>query len=110
MSGKPDFEAQHRQDVPRCAEVREKAASEAKAAMANSKTEFSNADIERLFTSVGYIHVQRGRDLDDQFVMRMEAAARAEAEGPPPRPAPLVINLPDPTVVKSRAETETNKP
>ena len=102
VTGTPDFEAQHRSDIPRCAEVREEAFAASKAEMAGAKTPLSDAELDKLFDAIGSIHVQRGRDLDQQFAMRLAAAERAEAEGPPPRPAPLVIELPDPSVVKTR--------
>jgi len=110
VSGVPDFEAQHRSDVPRCSAVREKAVAGSKAELTDSKTAFTDAEIEALFDAIGTIHIQRGRDLDQQFARRIEAAARAEAEGPPPRPAPLVIDLPDPTVVKSNEQVLRKTP
>lgn len=105
VTGTPDFEAQHRGDVPRCVDVREAAISESRAQLVKSKAKFTDADIEKLFDAIGSIHVQRGRDLDEQFAMRLQAAEDREAAGPPPRPEPLVITLPDPKVVKSREES-----
>lgn len=105
VTGVPDFEAQHRSDVPRCADVRAKAVADSRSALADAKTRLDDEQIDQLFTAIGNIHIQRGRDLDEQFTLRIEAAERAEAEGPPPRPAPLVIDLPDPNVVKSREES-----
>lgn len=110
VTGVPDFEAQHRSDVPRCAEVRAKAVADSKKAMAEAKTKLDGEEIEELFSAIGTIHIQRGRDLDQQFAMRVEAAERAAEAGPPRRPPPLVIELPDPSVVKSREESLKKKP
>lgn len=104
VTGVADFEEQHRSDVPRCEQVRLAAISQAKIEMAGSKTRFTETQLEELFTAIGNIHIQRGRDLDDQFAMRLAASERAELEGPPPRPEPLVIDLPDPSVVKTRSD------
>ena len=110
ITGVPDFEAQHRSDVPRCAEVRTKAVADSRNALADAKTKLDDEQIEELFAAIGSIHIQRGRDLDEQFTIRIAAAEQAAAEGPPPRPAPLVIDLPDPSVVKSRDESLLQEP
>lgn len=102
IKGVADFEAQHRGDIPRCEEERAEAIAASKAEMEGAKTPMSVDEIERLFHAIGQIHIQRGRDLDQQFAMRIEAAEERAAKEPPPRPKPIVIDLPDPSVVKTR--------
>ncbi|WP_298470854.1 hypothetical protein [uncultured Erythrobacter sp.] len=110
VTGVADFEEQHRSDVPRCEQVRAQSIAISINTFADAKTKLTEAQLEELFDDIGKIHIQRGRDLDEQFAMRIAAVQRAEAEGPPARPKPLVIDLPDPSVVKSRSSSPAPSP
>jgi len=106
VRGKADFEEQHRTDIPRCAEERETAIKGAAAEMASAKTKLNQDELNTLFRNIGLIHVERGRDLDDQFRNRVAASEAAIEEFNDNRPKGLVMELVDGSVVKSRAEVE----
>ena len=67
--GVADFEAQHSSDLPRCADVLEESveasnkALERRGRTANMPPEM----VERVFAHQGRIHVERGRNIDQQF-------------------------------------------
>lgn len=104
VTGKPDFEEQHRTDIPRCAKEREKVMMGAEAEMAGAKTRLNTAQLNAVFDTVGFIHVARGRDLDDQFRQRVVASQQAQTQYFDEKPKGLVLELFDASVVKSRAE------
>ncbi len=106
VTGNPDFEDQHRTDIPRCLKEREQALSSARAEMVGAKTQLSEPELTAVFDTVGFIHVARGRDLDDQFRQRVVASERARAQYQQDKPKGLVLELYDGSVVKSRAELE----
>jgi len=106
VTGSADFEAQHRTDIPRCVEQRAKSLASAKAEMVGAKSQLSDAQLAAVFDTVGFIHVARGRDLDDQFKQRLAASERAKAQYQKDKPKGLVLELHDGSVVKSRAEIE----
>ena len=78
VRGQADFEIQHRADLPRCAEIEEKAKADAGVALAGAKTTLTPEQIEELFSRIGQIHVARGRDLDNQFTRRLQRAAATQ--------------------------------
>ncbi|MEM7689475.1 MAG: hypothetical protein AAF291_10680 [Pseudomonadota bacterium] len=104
VTGQADFEQQHRTDIPRCAKQREKVMMGAAAEMAGAKTRLNAAQLDAVFDTVGFIHVARGRDLDDQFRQRVVASERAQTQYFDEKPKGLVLELFDASVVKSRAE------
>lgn len=91
VTGSADFEAQHRSDIPRCAEERAELIAKSNAEMADAKTRISPQEVDTLFRNIGLIHIERGRDLDDQFRQRMEAAQAARDTYEANRPEGLVI-------------------
>lgn len=106
VTGNPDFEEQHRIDVPRCVEEREDAMEGARVEMSTAKTRLVPAELHAVFETVARIHVARGRDLDDQFKQRVAATEAARAQYENEKPKGLVLELHDGSVVKSRAEIE----
>jgi hypothetical protein len=76
LDGTPNVEQQHRAAIPRCAGVREKAIEESNAAVARRGRTASmppSAVIEA-FKALGYIHIERGRNIDDQYKLQRRAA------------------------------------
>ncbi|MDJ0641554.1 MAG: hypothetical protein QNJ15_01945 [Erythrobacter sp.] len=104
VTGEADFEMQHRTDIPRCAEIADETKAGALDAMQGARTRISADEVETLFRNIGRIHIARGRDLDDQFMQRMQAAARAQAAYEDTRPRGLVIEMQDASVVKARTD------
>ena len=74
LTGEANFEIQHRSDLPRCDKVAQQAMADANAVLRSRKrnTETPPAEVARIFATVGNIHIARGRDLDEQFVRRIE--------------------------------------
>ncbi len=104
VTGEPDFEIQHRADIPRCTEQEADAKASALEAMRGAKTAISAEEVDLLFRNIGLIHIARGRDLDDQFIQRLRGAERARDTYEENKPKGLVIEMRDASVVKSRAE------
>lgn len=77
-----DFELQHRSDIPRCVKVYEKsiAASNRMMERRGRADVFTPEDVKEAFDTIGYIHVQRGRFIDDRFEQRRAVLARYEAQ------------------------------
>ncbi|MEO0591208.1 MAG: hypothetical protein AAFZ11_11695 [Pseudomonadota bacterium] len=75
FSGEANVAAQHGADIPRCASEREVAIEESNAAIARrGRTEdMPPAAVTQAFETIGMIHVQRGRNLDDLFQLQMKA-------------------------------------
>lgn len=110
VTGEPDFEQQHRTDIPRCAKAREKSMMGATNEMAGAKTRLSSAELGAVFDTVGFIHVARGRDMDNQFRQRVAASQGAQTQYFENKPKGLVLELFDASVVKSRAELSAPTP
>ncbi|MEO0462532.1 MAG: hypothetical protein AAF127_05340 [Pseudomonadota bacterium] len=72
-----NVEEQHRASIARCAEEREDAITQSNAAMIRRGRQdmFTPDDVREAFKTVGYIHIQRGRNLDDQFKLQERAMA-----------------------------------
>lgn len=104
VTGVADFEAQHRADLPRCAEAKAKAIAASNADLAGAKTTMSPEEVDRLFNNIGLIHIARGRDLDQQFTSRLAGAEAASTTYEAERPKGLVIELRDASVVKARTD------
>lgn len=106
VTGQPDFEVQHRSDVPRCLEVREEAEANANEVLANRTgfDSFPPDEVNRIFDLIGRIHIARGADLDQQFTQRLQASEQARAQYDDERPRGLVVELLDGSVVRSRME------
>jgi len=80
--GVPDMEMQHRADLPRCVKARNTAvASSIDVLERRGLTDLmSGEQVERAFEVIGLIHIDRGKNLDDQFVKRVQ---QFEAQGTP---------------------------
>lgn len=104
VRGKADFEMQHRADLPRCSEVAEEAKAKANEVMAEAKTTISAEDLDQLFTNIGRIHVARGRDLDDQFTLRLQRAEARRQDYSENRPQGRVL---DRSISEAKAEEKT---
>jgi len=79
--GVADFEQQHRSDLPRCAKVYEESIKASNRMMERrGRAElFTPEDVTRAFDTIGYIHIQRGRFVDDTMLHRSERLARYQA-------------------------------
>lgn len=79
--GVPDFEDQHRTDIPRCAKVYQESIKASNRMMdrRGRTDQFTPEDVKRAFDMVGYIHVQRGRFIDDRFQQRRQVLAQYQA-------------------------------
>lgn len=102
----PNVEYQHRQDLPRCAKVKAQGIAQSNAALQRrGRSHTMPADkVEEAFDTMGYIHIQRGRNLDQQFTLQERAieerrrqceaqiAARDGAAVDPADPAPNEIS------------------
>lgn len=82
FNGTPNVETQHRAALPRCAEVREEgvAASNAAVARRGRSDTFTPTQVSEAFDVMGYIHIQRGRNLDQQFTLQMRAAEERQRQ------------------------------
>lgn len=106
VTGRADFEEQHRTDIPRCAEASEDAQTGANRLLANrgEDQEYTPKDVSEIFAHIGRIHIARGADLDQQFTQRMLAAEKGQEEYERTKPKGLVLELRDASVVKSTVE------
>ncbi len=77
IGGGENFEIQHRVDILRCAgvEMRLVAESNTVLARAGREDETTPADVAAIFETIRRIHIERGRDLDDQVKVRLAASA-----------------------------------
>ncbi|MGB3470620.1 MAG: hypothetical protein WBA51_07360 [Erythrobacter sp.] len=85
FNGTANVERQHRARLSSCADLRAEAIALSNAALSRrGRTgEMPPADVEKAFDTLGYIHIQRGRNLDQQFqlhVRAMEERQRRYAE------------------------------
>lgn len=85
FNGTANVERQHRARLTSCADVRVEAIALSNVALSRrGRTEkMPHADVEKAFDTLGYIHIQRGRNLDQQFqlhVRAMEERQRRYAE------------------------------
>ena len=106
VTGEADFERQHRADLPACEAAFDKALTASNAALAGREnyTDFTAQDVRDVFEHIGRIHIARGADLDNQFRLRLQRAARARAEYEDTKPPTLVLELLDASVVKARTD------
>jgi len=104
VRGEADFEMQHQADIPRCSEVAMKAKAAANEAMVGAKTTITAKDLDQLFANIDRIHVARGRDLDNQFTLRLQRAQATQDEYKANRAEGLIL---DRSVAEANAETET---
>lgn len=109
IAGKADFESQHAGDVARCIAARTKAVADSNEVLAGAKTTLSPEEVDRLFDNIGKIHIARGRDLDQQFLMRLAGAEAAGEAYEANKPKGLVIELRDASVVKARTDATAPK-
>jgi len=84
--GVPDFEAQHRADIPRCEEERATAVAASKEVLERRELTglMSFADVDRTFEIIGQIHIERGRHIDSKFTERLSAYRAAAAASATP--------------------------
>ena len=111
VRGEADFEEQHRMDPVRCAPIRNESIQKSVDLLTRRGRldEFNQTDVAQTFDHLANIHIARGADLDNQFKSRIQAAQRAEETHDNTIRKELVIELADPSVVKSIApypETE----
>ncbi len=104
VRGKADFEMQHRADIPRCAEVALETKAAANEAMVGASTTISAEEVDQLFANIDRIHVARGRDLDNQFTLRLQRAEARQEEYKANRPEGMIL---DRSVSEANAETDT---
>ncbi|MEP0189324.1 MAG: hypothetical protein ABJP70_03405 [Erythrobacter sp.] len=104
IRGVADFEAQAREDVPRCLEVRVEMVATSNAEFTQAKTRLSVQDVEQLFENISLIHIARGRDLDQQFTIRVASSQNPGADYDPEKPMPLVIEMQDASVIKAAVD------
>jgi hypothetical protein len=111
VTGNADFEQQHRTDIPRCAEVSLELQAEANAILAGRAgyEDYPPKHVAEIFDHIGRIHIARGADLDQQFMMAIEGAERARDQYEANKPKGLVIELHDASVVKARVEETATK-
>lgn len=76
FNGTPNVETQHRAAIPRCADVREAGIVQSNAALEQRgrSSTFTPEQVSEAFEVLGYIHTQRGRNLDQQFTLQMRAS------------------------------------
>lgn len=106
VTGRPDFEEQHRADLPRCVETLEEAQAEA-TRITSGRTgyeAFTSDNVRQIFETIGRIHIARGADLDAQFTQNLAAAQAARDTYQEDRPRGLVLELRDASVVKARTD------
>ena len=72
LAGRANIAAQHRADIATCADQKAEAIEASNAAMIRRgrSDRFTPADVERAFEVVGFIHVERGRNIDQQFALQ----------------------------------------
>lgn len=104
IAGKADFEQQHAGDVTRCIAAKAKAIADSNEVLAGAKITLSPEEVAQLFDNIGAIHIARGRDLDQQFMMRLAGAEAAGQAYEANKPKGLVIELRDASVVKARTD------
>ncbi|MEL6487578.1 MAG: hypothetical protein AAFQ13_10610 [Pseudomonadota bacterium] len=82
FSGEANVAAQHSADIPRCESEREVAIEESNAAIARRgrTQEMPPAAVAQAFETIGMIHVERGRNLDDLFQLQMRALEERRRE------------------------------
>lgn len=82
FDGRPNVEEQHRAALPRCAEIRAEGILRANAVLARrGRTDTMPPEqVTEAFDTLGYIHIQRGRNLDQQFTLQMRAAEERQRQ------------------------------
>lgn len=75
------FEVQHREHVPMCAAQLQKSVKAANALLAKRKhyEAFTPERIAAVFKTIEYIHISRGRDLDDRLRLHLSDYATYDA-------------------------------
>jgi len=75
FNGSANVEKQHRADVPRCAEEKAESIEQSNAVLARrGRTDsMPPAKVAEAFDVLGYIHIQRGRNFDDQLKLQERA-------------------------------------
>ena len=104
IRGIADFEMQAREDVPRCMEVYDEMVATSNAEFADAKTRLTPQDVDQLFENIGLIHIARGRDLDQQFTIRVASSQNPGADYDPKKPVPLVNEIEDASVIKAAVD------
>lgn len=81
FNGEANVEIQHRQDVPRCETLKADSIADSNAALVRRGRSdlMPPADVERAFTTLAMIHIERGRNLDAQFMLQQRAIEEAQA-------------------------------
>lgn len=107
VTGEANFEMQHRSDIPRCSEVREKSVTDGYARLQERGDfeDFDEAAVREIFDDVDRIHIARGADLDSQFTYLQRAQRAARDEYEEDKPKGLVLELHDASVVKAHTDS-----
>ena len=77
--GMADFEEQHRADLPRCEKLKTKLVRKSSEALSQGSWGdlLAPERAHEVFDTVGFVHIARGRDFDNQLLlMRRQQAAR----------------------------------
>lgn len=106
ITGEANFEAQHRSDVPSCADVFAEAQASANAALSRTgdASEYPAERVRAIFENIARIHIARGADLDSQFSFALRSMAQYEQDQGDGRPNALVLEMRDASVVKARTD------
>ncbi|MGB7372036.1 hypothetical protein [Erythrobacter sp.] len=106
VTGEANFETQHASDIPACEKEFEQAVADSTRVLSGRERyeDWTPATVRTLFVRMGAIHVARGADLDNQFRLRIQRAARARANYDDEKPRGLVLELHDASVVKARTD------
>lgn len=81
FDGQANVEVQHREDVPRCDALKADSIAKSNAALVRRgrADQMPPAEVERAFTTLAMIHIERGRNLDAQFQLQQRAIEEAQA-------------------------------
>jgi len=106
VTGEADFEEQHRNDLPRCAEEFEAAQTGAIRVLSGRTgyAEYTPDDVRDIFEHIGRIHIARGADLDNQFTFALRSMEANRTQYEEEKPRGLVLELHDASVVKARTD------
>lgn len=82
LNGTANVEEQHRAAIGRCTDVREEGIVQSNAVLARRGRSgtFTPAQVNEAFKTLGYIHIQRGRNLDQLFTLQMRAAEERQRQ------------------------------
>ncbi|MEL7197866.1 MAG: hypothetical protein AAGL10_06075 [Pseudomonadota bacterium] len=82
LDGSANVEEQHRAAIGRCTDVREEGIVQSNAVLARRGRSgtFTPTQVDAAFKALGYIHIERGRNLDQLFTLQMRAAEERQRQ------------------------------